>query len=245
MVESFDGKLRARAKRLGVSLVAFKPGLSKLDPRQYEADLKAFADKLARDLLPRLAGRRGAAAAAASRPARETGDAADRAAALRSALKEIEAEPDVDLVSLQLLRAARSFFARAILFVVKDDQLRGVSGFGPTGGERLDLLARGLTMPLDVASPFADAVASGRAWCDAVPAEGPVDLLLELIGRLEVRQAAIVPIQAWRATIAVLYADAPSGERLPVIDGFLAFVDEATRTLEAALLARRTERTVA
>jgi len=66
MVESFDEKLRARAKRLGVSLVAFKPGLSKLDSRQYQADLRAFADKLVRDLLPRLSGRRTCASASAS-----------------------------------------------------------------------------------------------------------------------------------------------------------------------------------
>jgi hypothetical protein len=51
MADTFDEKLRSRAKRLGVSLLAFKPGLSKLDPLQYEADLRAFGDKLARDLL--------------------------------------------------------------------------------------------------------------------------------------------------------------------------------------------------
>ena len=59
MSEAIDEKLMGRARRLGVSLLAFKPGLSKLDPLQYAADLRAFGDKLARDLLPRLAGSRG------------------------------------------------------------------------------------------------------------------------------------------------------------------------------------------
>ncbi len=70
MAEAIDEKLRARAKRLGVSLLAFKPGLSKLDPLQYEADLRAFGDKLARDLLPRLDGRRRGGRPAASAPPR-------------------------------------------------------------------------------------------------------------------------------------------------------------------------------
>jgi len=32
----------------------FKPGLSKLDPEQFEADLRAFANKILTDLLPKL-----------------------------------------------------------------------------------------------------------------------------------------------------------------------------------------------
>ena len=167
MCDSFDEKLRSRAKRLGVSLLAFKPGLSKLDPLQYEADLRAFGAKLARDLLPRLEGRR----ARAGSPVRPSPlDDAGRADALRSALDAIAAEPDPELVSLQLLRTARSFFPRAILFVLKDDRLRGVSGFGPAQGpDPIDVLARTLTISLDEPSPLADAAASGRPWSDEIP----------------------------------------------------------------------------
>ncbi len=238
MCDSFDEKLRARAKRLGVSLIAFKPGLSKLDPLQYTADLKAFGNKLAKDLLPRLEGRR----ARAGSPVRTAPlDDAARAAALRGALETIAAEPDPELVSLQLLHAARSFFQRAILFVVKDDRLRGVSGFGPTQGpDPLDVTARGLTIVLDEPSPLADAVASGRAWSEQVPASGPMRTLLDCVGALGVHQAALVPIRVWHATVAVLYADAASGAKLPAIEPYLAFVEQASRALEAALLARRT-----
>jgi CheY-like chemotaxis protein len=238
MCDSFDEKLRARAKRLGVSLLAFKPGLSKLDPLQYEADLRAFGVKLATDLLPRLEGRR----ARAGYPAKRSPlDDAARAAALRSALEAVEAEPDPDLVSLQLLHAARSFFPRAILFVVKDDHLRGVSGFGPTQGpDPLDVMARSLTIVLDEPSPLADAVASGRPWSDVVPPSGPMRALLETVGAFGVRSAAVVPVRAWHATVAALYADAPNGTSLPSIDPFIAFVEQTSRALEAALLARRT-----
>ena len=136
MAETFDEKLRSRAKRLGVSLLAFKPGLSKLDPLQYEADLRAFGDKLARDLLPRLEGRRtGAAARPAPPKTLHPGEAA-REAVLRSALEEMRRSPDPDLVAFLLLRAARAFFPRVLLFVVKDERLRGLSGFGPADSAR-------------------------------------------------------------------------------------------------------------
>ncbi|HSD67689.1 MAG TPA: DUF4388 domain-containing protein, partial [Vicinamibacteria bacterium] len=89
MAETFDQTFRKRARRFGVSLLAFKPGLSKLDPLQYEADLRAFGDKLARDLLPRLEGRRGAAAKARPPAPPAPGDAA-RTALLQSARAEMQ-----------------------------------------------------------------------------------------------------------------------------------------------------------
>jgi CheY-like chemotaxis protein len=242
MAESFNEKLRARARRLGVSLVAFKPGLSKLDPRQYEADLRAFGGKLAKDLLPRLAERRTHAGAPAKAWA---ADDAERSRVLRAALEAIAGEPDPDLVSLQLLRAARSFFPRAILFVAKDDRLRGVAGFGAVQGpDALDVMARSLSIALDEPSPFAEAVASGRPWADTVPSDGPVRRLLERLGGFGAAFAAIVPVRAWRDTVAILYADGPAGVTLPPLEPFLAFVERAGQALEASLLARRAPQAV-
>jgi CheY-like chemotaxis protein len=236
MAEAIDEKLRARARRLGVSLLAFKPGLSKLDPRQYEADLRAFGDMLARDLLPRLSGRRrGAAAAEPTAP----GEAA-REAVLRSALEEMRRSPDADLVAFLLLRAARAFFPRVLLFVVKDHRLRGLSGFGPADSEdSLDLLARQIAVPLDPPSPFREAVATGRAWTGSLPGEGPLRGLLDRIGPMGAVSAAVLPVRAHREAVAVLYGDAPDAGALPPIGPLAAFVEEAGLALGEALLARR------
>jgi hypothetical protein len=243
-VEAFDEKLRAKAKRAGVSLLAFKPGLSKLDPLQYEADLRAFGDKLARDLLPRLEGRR------APRPERPTGAPAPspadatRESMLRSALEDMQHGPDPDLVAFLLLRAARAFFPRVLLFVVKDDRLRGLCGFGPVdSADSLDLLARGIAVPLDPPSAFSEAVATGRPWSGRLPAEGPLRGLLDRIGPLGAVQAAILPVRANRETIAVLYGDAPEGGTLPPIDPLAGFVERAGQALDEALLGRRTSAT--
>jgi CheY-like chemotaxis protein len=238
MAEGFDTRMRARAKRMGVSLLAFKPGLSKLDPLQYQADLRAFAEKLARDLLPRLESRRrGAAPRAEAAPA--PGDGVHEAV-LRSALQEMQRSSDPDLVAFLLLRAARAFFPRVLLFVVKDERLRGLSGFGPAkSGDSLDLLAREITVPLDPPSAFTTAVASGRAWAGPLPASGPVRDLVERIGSLGAAEAAILPVTAHRETVAVLYGDAPDGGAIPPVEALLEFVNQAGRALDEALLARR------
>jgi CheY-like chemotaxis protein len=239
MAETFDEKLRARARRLGVSLLAFKPGLSKLDPLQYDADLRAFGDKLARDLLPRLGTRRRGAAAPAPAPAKTPAEGA-RTELLQSALEEMQRSPDPDLVAFLLLRAARAFFPRVLLFLAKDDRLRGLSGFGPVdSGDSLDLLAREISVPLDPPSVFSEAVATGRSWTGALPADGPVRGLLDRIGSMAAATAAVVPLRTNRETIAVLYGDAPEGGELPPLGPLLEFVEQAGRALDEAFLSRR------
>ena len=243
MAEALDEKMRARAKRLGVSLLAFKPGLSKLDPPQYEADLRAFGEKLAADLVPRLASRRtGAGPAVPARQPVEPGESgAARETVLRSALEEMERCHDPDLVAFLLLRAARAFFPRVLLFVVKDERLRGLSGYGPAdSADSLDLLARDVSVPLEPPSAFSEAIATGRAWTGPLPAGGPLRGLLDRIGSLGATTAAILPVRTGRDAIAVLYGDAPDGGALPSIEPLVSFVEGAGRTLDEALLARRT-----
>ena len=240
MAETFDDKLRARARRLGVSLLAFKPGLSKLDPLQYEADLRAFGEKLARDLLPRLGTRRRAAPATPVPVRAESAGEGARTELLQAALEEMQHNPDPDLVAFLVLRAARAFFPRVLLLLAKDDRLRGLSGFGPVdSGDSLDLLAREITVPLDRPSAFSEAVATGRSWTGPLPADGPLRGLLDRIGPMGATTAAVLPLRTSGETIAVLYGDAPEGGELPPLDPLVDFVEQAGRALDDAFLSRR------
>src|SRR4029453_8183502 len=54
MTDSLSGAVQARARQLGIESFVFKPGLSKLDPEQFEADLRVFAHKVRTDVLPRM-----------------------------------------------------------------------------------------------------------------------------------------------------------------------------------------------
>jgi len=248
MVDSADEKLRTRARRMGASFIAFKPGLSKLDPLQYAADLRAFGDRLGRDLLPRLLRRsvtRPSAPAPLSLPLSDDADAS-RAAVLEGALEELSRQPEPDLVAFLLLRAARAFLKRAILFLVRDDRLFGLAGFGDTAVEQsLDLMARNLSVGLDDPSPLADAVACGRAWTGAAPAAGPLHDLLSEIGANGVTSCAVIPIGAQRETVAVIYGDAGEGGSLPDLSGLVDFAERAGKALDEAFLARRSADTAA
>ncbi len=248
MAETIDEKLRTRAKRAGASLLAWKPGLSKLDPLQYEADLRAFGEKLAKDLLPRLEGRRAAPRRPAPKPLvpqlvplPPRDDAGrTRDAALVAALAQLQDHPDPDMVAFLLLRTARSFFPRVVLFLVRDERLRGLAGIGPVAnGTSLDLLARELQVPLGPASPFAEAVAFGRAWSGPLPGDGPLRAMVDRLGSLGTLTAAVVPVRAQHETIAVLYGDAPGGASLPDLSSLIDFTEQAGRALDQALLARR------
>ena len=62
--------------------------------------------------------------------------------------------------------------------------------------------------------------------------------------RPSISSRALRAVRACRATVAALYADAPDGTSLPLIAPFIAFVEQAGRSLEASLLARRTPQAV-
>jgi CheY-like chemotaxis protein len=243
MSEAIDERLRARAKRAGASLLAWKPGLSKLDPLQYEADLRAFGDKLVRDLVPRLEGRRDVRKARprAAPLAPDAGSAA-REALVETAIAELGASPDPDMVAFMLLRTARAFFPRVVLLLVRDERLRGLAGFGPVAnGTSLDLVARDLSVPLTPSSPLSEAVAFGRVWYGPLPDEGPLHALVERLGRFEAIEAAVVPVRAHHQTLAVVYGDAPEGGRLPDLVPLYYFAEAAGRALDAVVSPRRAQ----
>lgn len=241
MAERCDESLRKKARRLGVSILALKPGLSKLDPGQYQKELQSFGETLARDLVPRLQ-RRGdrRASTPAQAPPPGPADEATGGAAFQAALDELQGKPEPDQIAFLLLRAARAFLPRAILFIVKDDILRGLAGFGPTAsGESLDVVARELSVPLAEPSPFVEAVAPGRPWAGDPSATEPTGRLLASLGALDVTSAVIIPVRAQRDTIAVLYGDNAGGRALPDPGPLADFADRAGRALDEAFLAQR------
>jgi CheY-like chemotaxis protein len=245
MVDRADEGLRTRARRLGVSFLAFKPGLSKLDPLQYTADLSAFGDKVARDLLPKLL-RRAVSSAPTPAAAPSIGEDVPREKALRSAIEELGQQPEPDTIAFLLLRVARAFLPRGVLFLVRDDRLQGLAGFGPTvDGESLDVLARAVSVPLDEPSPFSEAVAVGRGWSGSPPSEGPLGALLGRLGALSTAAAAVIPVRSQRQTVAVLYGDAPDGGSLPDLAPLLDFAERAGRALDDVVVAGRTADTAA
>jgi CheY-like chemotaxis protein len=251
MTESLSQALQLRARQMGIRAFVFKPGLSKLNPGQFEADLKAFGAKILADILPRLAA---SSAAPRPKPARPEAAAPARPEAapgegersrdftfLQRRLAELRQPGNANQIAVLVMKVAREYFERAILFLVKNEEARGLGGFGAAPkDENLGLLVRSVVIPLGEPSPFLDVVQSGRPLVGAPPPGKWNSHLMGKIGRFQSRQVALLPLVTHRETIAVLFGDNPeTGEELGRLDALEVFIHQAGIALENAFLQKK------
>jgi CheY-like chemotaxis protein len=251
MTESLNQSLRLRARQMGVQSFVFKPTLSKLNSRQFEADISAFAAKLVSDVLPPLAEaaalkrqappKRQPAAAGTQAPGPPAEDAARPFEFLRRRLVELRQGGDSNQIAVLVMKVAREFFERAILFVVKNDEARGLGGFGLAPREEaLNLLARQVTIPLGDESLFRDVADGRKAFAGPPPPDRWTGHLLGRIGRFQSRGIALLPLVAHRETIALLFGDNPETGRDPAgLEALEVYVQQAGIALENVFLQRK------
>jgi CheY-like chemotaxis protein len=245
MAETLGAALQARAKQMGISSFVFKPGLSKLDPQQFRADLSAFAAKMVADVLPKATRAVPAAPAPAPAPASRAPATAEEMsrqfAILQRRLEELRRPQDATEISQLVMKVAREFFERAILFLVKGEEVRGLGGFGPAPREEsLDLGAREIVIPLGEPSVFQEVAATRKRFAGPLPEGKWTQFLMGRIGRYKSGSVAVLPLLAHRETIALLFGDNPeSGRDLGRLDALELFVDQAGVALENAFLQRK------
>lgn len=275
MAETLNSTLQARARQMEITHFIFKPGLSKLDPDQFEADLRAFGTKILTDMLPRL----GPAAPLARRPTAggdprrsaepaATEAAQDAAATGRQAggdpssaappaatpaemsrdfaqlhrwLEELGRSQDATQISALVMRVARDCFERGVLFVVKNDAIRGLGGFGAAPrDEKLGLLVRDVMIPLGEPSVFARVALGRKPHVGPWPDDKWARHFLGKIGRFHSTGLAMLPLLTNRETVAVLFGDnADSGRPLGRLAALETFVNQAGIALENAFLQRK------
>jgi CheY-like chemotaxis protein len=237
MTDRMTRPLEERARRLGVARTVFKPGLSRLDPAQFEADLRAFAARIVDDVLPGLAKGSRAGRALAAPPRKPS--QGDGMSTLVRRLQELSGPRDAFQVSTLVMKVAREFFERAVLFVVKDDALRGLTAFGPAARDEIVLLVRELVIPLDAPTVLGRAAAARRSFVGQLP-EDEWDRLDQTLGRFRSSQVAVLPLTTHRDTIALLFGDNPeTGAELGSLDGLELFLNQAGLALENVFLQRK------
>jgi hypothetical protein len=160
---------------------------------------------------------------------------------LQHHLAELRGSPDVTRISTLLMRVAREFFERGVLLLIRNEEARGLGGFGPSGsGENINRVVRQLVIPLGEPSLLQDVVSSGKPWSGALPEAAWSQSLTECIGRLRSTRVALLPLVAQRDTIALLVGDNPeSGRDLGRLEALELFMREAGSALENALLQRK------
>ena len=243
MTDRLTRVTQERARRLGVAKFVFKPSLSRLDPDQFAADIRAFGTHLRDSILPMLE-----AAAMAPSPTEpavvttlpRTEEAWREAAELQRRLEDLRRPQDAAQISALVMNMARDFFERAVLFIVKDDELRGLGGFGPAAKDDIILVIRETQMPLGEPSTFQEVVASGKPHFGPLAPGRLETALLDTLGRYASREAAILPLVTNRETIAVLYGDNPTtGAEMRRLDALEVFLSQAGMALENAFLQRK------
>jgi CheY-like chemotaxis protein len=253
MTESLNPSLQLRAQQMGIKSFVFKPGLSKLNPRQFEADLLAFANKILVDILPRMgrglapapapkATPPGAAPAAQPEPSPPTHEELSRQfTILQRRLLDLREPADANQIAILVMKVAREFFERAILFLVKNDEARGLGGFGAAPkGENINLLVREVVIPLNEPSFFQDAVQAGKPLLMPLPKGRWSAYLMGKIGRFQSGTVALLPLVTHRETIALLFGDNPeTGREFGRLEALEVFIDQAGVALENAFLQRK------
>ena len=252
MTDSLNPGLRARARQMGISSFVFKPGLSKLDRKQFEADLRAFATRLVQDILPSI-GRGGDGArrpktarlpgseeAATGAPA-SAADLSRELGLLQERLAELRKQSDPTQIAMMVMRVAREFFERGVLLLIKNEELRGLGGFGMVPKEhRIGLLVREIVIPLGEDSIFRDVAEGQKTFVGALPEGKWTKALVGRIGRFKAGGAVLVPLLTNRETIALLYGDNPETGVTPGrLDTLELFINQAGIALENAFLQRK------
>jgi CheY-like chemotaxis protein len=250
MTESPNNVAQARARQMGIPRIVFKPGLSKLDPQQFKADLVAFSTRLVEDFLPRLMRFAPSYPATAVRrpiihppaPVSEE-DFSRQFAMLQKHLAELRQPSKANQVSILIMRTAQEYFERAILLLVKNETIRGLAGFGlAPRDEKLNLMVREISIPLGESSIFSEIAANGTTYAGAPPDGRWEQHFLGKIGRFKSNGIALFPLLAHRETIAILFGDNPeTGRDLGNLTTLEVFMSQAGIAFENIFLQRKIE----
>lgn len=250
MTESLNPGLQSRARQMGITSFVFKPGLSKLDRKQFEADIRAFATRLVQDILPSM-GRsdgqkkpklrlRGSEEPAHVVPA-TAADLTRELGLLQERLAELRKQSDPTQIAMMVMRVSREFFERGVLLLMKNEELRGLGGFGMAPkDQKIGLLVRDIVIPLNETSIFRDVAEGQKTFVGPLPDGKWAKAFVGKIGRFKAGGVVLVPLLTNRETIALLYGDNPETGVTPGrLDTLELFINQAGIALENAFLQRK------
>ena len=230
----------------GAVKVIRKPDLARLKLGEIETAISEFAENLTRkidEILPpqeeevvRFFKELGA------EPTPEGVKVRDQLSFLKGLLGELANPRESSEISLLVLRLASEYFERAILLLVKRDEIIGLGGFGLTGDqEPMSKKVLRLRMPANVDAVWKrvieekctilkkieDATEIDRAFCQA-------------IGNFIPEEFVYIPMLSRGRVIAILYADnAVSQEPIKDLSAMEIFMIQAGLAMERALLERQ------
>jgi CheY-like chemotaxis protein len=246
MSDLSDERILDLARLKGAVSILLKPPLHQVKVDQLEESLDAFAESLCAEvdrLLPQVEEEvatfyKDLGVETVSEGYRVR----DQLTLLKGLMGELASPRESSEISLLVLRLAAEYFERAVLFLVKKEELLGLGGFGETGDtEMMMQKVRRLRVPLGAGSIFDDTIRSrSTAVRDAASFSGVDRDFAQALGTRTPKQTVAIPMISRGRVVAILYADnAISADPLPELSGIEIFMAQAGLAMEKALLERQ------
>jgi two-component system chemotaxis response regulator CheY len=237
MADQLSPKVRTRAREFGIRKIVMKPGLSKLDPQQYEEDLKAFARSLVQ-ILPRLD-----KAPVPEKPTTAPPRGEDKTSApfldfIASMTEQLfDPKRSVDISQL-VLEVASKYLERGVLFLIKGEMASGLGSFGlASTKEAGQKIAQKIKFNITDARPFAEVALGGRSQRFSAEHDFLQMTLYAAIGKGRATECVLLPMVNNTELQVILYGDnAGSGRHIGKLRGLELFMVQAGMTLENTFL---------
>jgi hypothetical protein len=162
-------------------------------------------------------------------------------AALKSMFDELRFPTATAEVTLLILRYASEVVNRAVLFMVKKDEVRGLGQFGiELKGKSADQVVRNIRIPLNQPSLFLSVIESRRSYLGALESNPSHTYLVNEFGGAMPDAVIAIPLVVDGKVALVVYGD-NLPERRPIrgLDTLEIFMNQAGMALEKALLEKR------
>ena len=160
---------------------------------------------------------------------------------LKSMFDELRFPTATAEVTLLILRYASEVVNRAVLFMVKRDEVRGLGQFGiELKGLSADKVVRNIKIPLNKPSLFLSVIEARRSYTGPLqPGECNAHLAQEL-GGAQPDEVLAIPLVVDGKVALIVYGDnVPEKKPLRRLDTLEIFMNQAGMALEKALLEKR------
>jgi len=161
--------------------------------------------------------------------------------ALKSMFDELRFPTATAEVTLLILRYASEVVNRAVLFMVKKDEVRGLGQFGiELKGKSADQVVRNIKLPLNQPSLFFSVIESRRSYLGALESNPSHTYLVSELGGTMPEAVIAIPLVVDGKVALVVYGDnLPDRRPIRGMDTLEIFMNQAGMALEKALLEKR------
>ncbi len=160
---------------------------------------------------------------------------------LKSMFDELRFPTATAEVTLLILRYASEVVNRAILFMVKKDEIRGLGQFGiELKGLSPDQVVRNIRIPLNNPSVFMSVIENRRSYMGELEPNESNKYLVNELGGVMPHQVIAIPLIVDGKIALVVYGDnLPENRPIRGMDTLEIFMNQAGMALEKALLEKR------